>query len=238
MNDISGIIFDMDGVLLDSEEAMLQATIKGFADYGVQVSPEDFTPFFGTGSEGYFGGVAEKYGISYSPALADHMYQKYLEIVDKEVIRYPGVPQEIERLYREGYQLAIASSAAKIKVLANIKATGINPAHIRVVVTGDDVTRNKPHPEIFLKAAEGLDLPPAKCLVVEDSVSGIKAAVAAGMKCVGVRGTYSDEQLLAAGAWKLADHLPAVAGQGTVPMENIVFPAPPCYNEPIKNHKT
>ena len=209
MKDILGIIFDMDGVLLDTEEAMLQATIKGFADYGARVLPEDFTPFFGTGSEGYFGGVGAKYGIAYSPELADHMYFKYLEIVDKEAIRYPGVAEELERLHREGRRLAVASSAAKIKVTANIKAAGIKPEYIDFVVTGDDVLRNKPDPEIFLKAAAGLGLSPAQCLVAEDSVSGIRAAVSAGMRCVGVRGTYPDKELLEAGACKLVSHRPS-----------------------------
>ena len=209
MTNIAGILFDMDGVLLDTEEAMLQATIRGFADYGVTVQPEDFTPFFGTGSKGYFGGVGEKYGISYSPELSDYMYDKFLEVIDNEAIRYPGVVRELARLHGEGYKLAIASSAAKKKVLANIRTAGINPAHIDYLVTEDDITRNKPDPEIFLKAAEGLGLSPSQCIVVEDSVSGIKAGVAAGMRCVGVRGTYPDDLLLAAGAWKIVDHLPS-----------------------------
>ena len=209
MKDISGIIFDMDGVLLDTEEAMLQSTIKGFADYGAHVKPDDFTPFFGTGSERYFGGVGSKYGIPYSSALADHMYRKYLEVVDKEAIRYPGVAQEIARLHKEGYKLAVASSAARIKVLANINAAGIKQEYIDFVVTGDEVINNKPDPEIFLKVAEGLGLAPVKCLVAEDSISGIRAAVSAGMKCVGVRGTYPDRELLGAGAYKLVSHLPS-----------------------------
>lgn len=209
MGDFSGIIFDMDGVLLDTEEAMLESTIKGFADYGVTVKPEDFTPFFGTGSAGYFGGVCAKYGIPCSPEFVEDMYQKYLAIVDKEAIRYFGIPQEIEKLRRAGYRLAVASSAAKIKVLANIKAAGINPQYIDFVVTEDDITNNKPHPEIFLKAANGLGLAPAECLVAEDSVSGIKAAVSAGMKCVGIRGTYPDQELLDAGAYKLVSHQPS-----------------------------
>lgn len=209
MENFSGIIFDMDGVLLDTEEVMLQSTIKGFADYGVTVKPEDFTPFFGTGSAGYFGGVCAKYGIPCSPEFVEDMYQKYLAIVDKEAIRYFGIPQAIENLRRDGYRLAIASSAAKIKVLANIKAARINPASIDFVVTEDDITNNKPHPEIFLKAAEGLGLSPTECLVAEDSVSGIKAAVSAGMKCVGIRGTYPDQELLDAGAYKLVRHQPS-----------------------------
>lgn len=209
MGIFSGIIFDMDGVLLDTEEVMLQSTIKGFADYGVSVKPEDFIPFFGTGSAGYFGGVCAKYGIPCSPEFVEDMYQKYLSVVDQEAIRYFGIPQEIEQLHRDGYKLAVASSAAKIKVLANIKAAGIDPVYIDFIVTEDDITNNKPDPEIFLKAAEGLGLSPAECLVAEDSVSGIKAAISAGMKCVGIRGTYPDQDLLDAGAYKLVSHQPS-----------------------------
>ena len=206
---IRGILLDMDGVLLDTEEAMLQSTIRGFADYGAVVSPEDFTPFFGAGSREYLGGVGAKYGIAYSPELHDYMYNKYLEIVDRETVRYPGTPQEIERLFRKGYRLAVSSSAARIKVMANLRAADINPDFITCIITEDDITKNKPDPEIFLKAAQSLGLQPEECLAVEDSINGIKAASAAGIKCIGVRGTYPDSELQKAGAYKLVSHFPS-----------------------------
>lgn len=195
------IIFDMDGVLLDTEDAMMNASIAGFADYGVTVCKEDFVPFFGTGSVGYFGGVAAKYGLSYSPELAKHMYDKYLEIAKDEVIIYPGVSEKIRELHEEGFRIAVASSAAAIKVYANLDIAGIKRDWLQYVVTEDDITRNKPDPEIFLKAANGLGVAPEKCLVCEDSFSGVRAAVSAGMKCAGIRGTYEDEKLIESGAF-------------------------------------
>ena len=90
---------------------------------------------------------------------------------------------------------------------ANLRVAGINRDWLECVVTEDDVTKAKPDPMIFLKAAKGLDIPPEKCLVCEDSFSGVTAAIAAGMKCVGIRGTYSDEKLTEAGAFIIMDSI-------------------------------
>lgn len=201
MSFFDAVIFDMDGVLLDTEEAMMNASIAGFADYGITVCREDFVPFFGTGSVGYFGGVAGKYGLPYSPELAKHMYDKYLEIAGDEVVIYPGVSEKIRQLHQAGFKIAVASSAAGVKVFANLDLAGISTEWVDCVVTEDDITKNKPDPEIFLKAAEGLGVSPAKCLVCEDSFSGVKAAVSAGMKCAGIRGTYDDKELIESGAF-------------------------------------
>ncbi len=201
------IIFDMDGVLLDTEEAMIKASIEGFKDYGVTVCKEDFVPFFGTGSVKYFGGVAEKYGLSYSPELAAYMYNKYLEMAKDEVVIFPGVAGKIQELHQQGFKIAVASSAAGIKVYANLDFAGINRDWVDFVITEDDITKNKPDPEIFLKAAQGVGVEPSKCLVCEDSFSGVKAAVDAGMKCAGIRGTYPDEKLLETGAFTVLNSI-------------------------------
>ncbi len=199
------IIFDMDGVLLDTEDAMIKASIEGFKDYGVTVSAEDFVPFFGTGSVKYFGGVAEKYGLSYSPELATHMYNKYLDMAKDEVVIFPGVAGKIKELHDEGFKIAVASSAAGMKVYANLEFAGINKEWVDIVLTEDDITKNKPDPEIFLKAAEGVGVDPSLCVVCEDSISGVIAAVSAGMKCVGIKGTYPSEKLVENGAFIVLD---------------------------------
>lgn len=201
------IIFDMDGVLLDTEGAMLKATIAGFADYGVTACEEDFIPFFGTGSAGYFGGVCAKYGIPFTPELSKHMYDRYLDIVDEEAVLYPGIPEKIQELYQAGFRIAVASSSSREKVEANLRVAGINKDWLGCVVTENDVTKVKPDPEIFLTAAKGLGVSPDKCLVCEDSFSGVMAAIAAGMKCVGIRGTYDDEKLIESGAFTVIDSI-------------------------------
>jgi len=94
--------------------------------------------------------------------------------------------------------LAVASSADKIKVVANLKKIELAPESWDAVVTGERVEQKKPAPDIFLTAARDLGVPPAQCVVVEDAVNGIEAAKAAGMRCVAVAQTFPAERLQAA----------------------------------------
>ena len=107
----------------------------------------------------------------------------------------------MERLRRAGIACAVASSADRIKVEANLTTTvGVPLSLFGTIVTGEDVTRRKPFPDLFLLAAERLGVAPAACCVVEDAVNGVQAAKAAGMRCVAVATSFSPAELLAAGA--------------------------------------
>ena len=203
--DVTAVIFDMDGVLLDNEDAMMSASIQGLSDYGVTAEASDFTQFFGRGTDAYVGGVCKMHGLEYRREIAEHIYDIYDKIAPAEARVFPGVSGVIAGLHAAGYKIAIASSAAGRKVSTNIKVAGILPSTVDCVVTEDDITRNKPDPQIFLKAAEKLEVPIEKCIVCEDSFSGVRAAVAAGALCVGIRGTYSDEILKESGAACIID---------------------------------
>lgn len=199
-DEIKGIIFDMDGVLVDSEPVIEAAARAGLAEFGVNALPEDFTPFVGTGEDSYIGGVAEKYGVPYRLEMKTRVYRIYLEIVESELGLFVGVPELLEKLKRRGYRLALASSADRIKIDANLKAAGIGHDFFEVILSGDDVERKKPHPDIYLKACAELKLDPKKTLVVEDALNGVQAAAAAGCLCCGVTGSFSAEALKAEGA--------------------------------------
>lgn len=198
--DIKGIIFDMDGVLVDSEPAMAHASVIGMAKHGIYVKDEDFYPYFGTDEKTYFGSVFEKYGGKYTPEIAEEIYDIYCETAPSVISIFPGVSETFKKLHDMGYKLAIASSSIKRKLDVNITSTGIDKNILDAVVCGSDVVKRKPDPEIFLKAAEKLGLSPANCLVAEDAISGVKAAKAAGMYCFGVTTTFSAERLKEIGA--------------------------------------
>ena len=197
---IKAVIFDMDGVLVDSEHVIEAAAVKALKEYGVEARPEDFIPFVGAGDDRYIGGVAEKYGLSYRKEMKERLYEIYLEILEDELGVFEGALPLLEILKKEGYILALASSADKIKVKANLKAAGIPAEYFSCVFTGEDVSEKKPSPEIYLKTAEKLAARPGECVVVEDALNGIESAKSAGMVSVGVAASFSAEELQKAGA--------------------------------------
>lgn len=189
------VLFDMDGVLVDSEPVIEAAARTGLAEYGVKAEPEDFIPFVGTGEDSYIGGVARKYGLEYKPEMKKRVYEIYLQIVKFQLGIYEGVTGMLQALKDDGWLLAVASSADRIKINANLEAAGIPDSLFSAIISGEDVERKKPWPDIYLKAADCVEVPSENCVVVEDSLSGIKAAKAAGMKCIAVSTSFSRERL-------------------------------------------
>jgi HAD superfamily hydrolase (TIGR01509 family) len=197
-----GVIFDMDGVLLDSEEFICKAACRMFEELGQKVPPEDFLAFVGTGEDRYIGGVAEKYNFPLDIKSAKRRtYDIYLDIIKGALKPFPGTHKFIEKCRKMNKKIAIASSADRRKVEGNLKEIDLPPSNFDAVVVGEDVVHKKPSPEIFLLAAKRLELPAEVCLVVEDAVSGVKAAKAAGMRCMGMTTSFSRKQLNGADYW-------------------------------------
>jgi beta-phosphoglucomutase len=193
---IKGILFDMDGVLLDSEHLTSQAAINYFAKKGFTVKHEDFIPFYGTGEKGFFGGVAEKYGIPYDNSIeANKIYTEYGELAFGNIGPLPGVVQFIGICKSRNLKMAVATSAGLKKMKINLHLLGFSDDTFDALVCGSDITNNKPHPEIFITAAQKLGLKPEECLVVEDAPSGVKAGKAAGAKCLALTTSVSKEVL-------------------------------------------
>jgi beta-phosphoglucomutase len=186
----------MDGVLTDSEPLINAAAVAMFRERGLEVQPEDFHPFVGTGENRYLGGVAEKYGrVLDIPEAKKRTYEIYLELVPTRLHAFPGAVESVRACKASGLRVAVASSADWIKIEANLRKIGLPPEEWDAIVTGDDVEHKKPAPEIFLAAAQKLGLTAAECVVVEDAVNGVQAAKAAGMRCVAVAQTFPADQL-------------------------------------------
>lgn len=192
-----GIILDMDGVLVDSEPFICRAACMMFAELGLKVQPEDFTPFIGTGEDRFIGGAAEKYNFPLDIKSAKkRTYDIYLEIIKGSLKPLPGVFEFIERCRQMGKKLAVASSADARKVKGNLDEIGLSADLFGSVITGEDVIRKKPNPDIFLLAAQRLNLNPQDCLVVEDAVSGVAAAKAAGARCLALTTSFDRKALV------------------------------------------
>ena len=193
---MKAVIFDMDGVLTDSEPLICEAAMRMFREKGCEVSPEDFRPFVGAGENRYIGGVAEKHGIALDLASAKkRTYEIYLELVPTRLRAFPGAVELVRACKAADGRVAVASSADRIKVNANLDQIGLPPGDWDAVIVAEDVERRKPAPDIFLAAAQRLGVSPRDCVVIEDAPNGIRAAKAAGMKCVAVAQTFPADQL-------------------------------------------
>lgn len=207
-----GVIFDMDGVLLDSEPFICKAACMMFAEHGLTVQPEDFLPFVGAGENRYIGGVAEKHGF---PVEIDEVkrrtYDIYLEIIRGRLEALPGVYAFLDACRRAGKRIALATSADLRKAEGNLREIRLPMSTFDAAVTGEDVVHKKPDPEIFVTAARRLGLTPERCLVVEDAVNGVAAARAAGCRCLALTTSFTREQL--AGADWFAPNLAGAPGE-------------------------
>ena len=180
---LEGVIFDMDGVLCDSEPFIYEASRRMFVEtYGINPKEEDFFPFVGAGEDRFIGGVAEKYGIRLDPERDKaRTYAIYLEIIRGRLKPLPGVgefvrrcrerrPEDRRRLRRRRRQSHRQPAPDRPRP----------PETFDAILTGSDVRRKKPDPEIFLAAAARLGLPAETCLVIEDALNGLRAGKSAG----------------------------------------------------------
>ncbi len=205
---IRGVIFDMDGVLCDSEPLIAEAAGLMFREkYGAPATAADFHPFIGTGEDRFLGGVAEKYGVTLQPGVdKDRTYEIYLALIPGRLQPLPGTHDFVAAARERGLKLALATSADRVKLHGNLAAIRLPESSFDVAVAGGEVQRKKPYPDIFLLAAERIGIPPAECLVVEDAPSGLQAGKAAGCRCLGITSTFDAARLRAAGAdWIAAD---------------------------------
>jgi beta-phosphoglucomutase len=193
---IKGVLFDMDGVLVDSEAFICNAAIEMFREKGVMAKKADFQPFVGMGENIYLGGVAEKYNIHLDITEAkERTYKIYEELTSGKLLPLPGALELISICRIKGLKLALATSTDRTKMEINLRAIGLSTGSFHSTINGLEVERKKPFPDIYLKASERIGLKPEECLVVEDAVSGVKSAKAAGCKCLAVTTTFKKEEL-------------------------------------------
>jgi HAD superfamily hydrolase (TIGR01509 family) len=181
------VIFDMDGVLSDTQMIHAQLESDLLRRFGIEMSPEDLTrEFAGVPDPEMFQAIFQRHGKD--PAGLEKLLEgKWDEL--KEKVRGGGVPpvpgsRELVRMLRgRGVRLAVASSSYRSFVELVLQELDL-AAQFQAVVTVEDVERGKPHPDIFLLAAERLGVPPPACVVIEDGINGMMAAKRAGMKCI------------------------------------------------------
>jgi len=200
--DLYGLIFDVDGVIADTEAVNAGASIKVFEDlFGIKgVKRQDFEAGLGRGAEEYVKAAARVHGLELTKEQvekATQLRQEYfLKILSEEPLpAFPSVLELIEgAMQREDFRVAIATSSTPEKSRAVLNAAKV-PYQKMVYIKGDDVTNKKPDPELFLLAAERMGIEPANCVVIEDAPNGVQAARAAGAKCIAVTNSTNAEKL-------------------------------------------
>ncbi|MHC4498208.1 MAG: HAD family hydrolase, partial [Planctomycetota bacterium] len=191
-----------DGVIADTEAVNAKATIKVFQDlFGLHgVQRMDFEAGLGRGAAEYVRAAARVHGLELTDeqvaAATSARQENFLNLLKQEPLKlFPGVMQLINSaLARDDFSLAIATSGTRKKSQAVLQSTRV-PYQQMVYVTGSDVTHKKPHPELFLTAAEKMSVPPQKCVVIEDAPDGVLAAHNAGCKCIAVTNSAAPDKL-------------------------------------------
>jgi HAD superfamily hydrolase (TIGR01509 family) len=218
------IIFDMDGVLTDSEWFIAEAGRLMFREtHHVEVTHDDFREFIGMGENRFLGGVAEKHRIADFRIERDkeRTYAIYAELIRGRLKAMPGAVEFVRAAKERGLKTAVATSTDYTKMAASLEAIGLDQGTFDAAVNGLDVERRKPFPDLFLEAAKRAGAAPENCWVVEDSVNGVRAAKAAGMKCLGLLTTDTAEAISSSGADLVARDLSAVSPEALFPAARI-----------------
>lgn len=192
---LKAVIFDMDGVLIDSEPFHLMVNKRIFKKLKINVTDEEYQNFIGTTHEYMWSTLKEKYGLPQKVSeLVNMQVSGNIEYIKNEKIEeIKGVIDLLSMIKKENIKIGIASSSPKEVIELVINKLGISN-YFSAIVSGEDLKKGKPAPDIFLDAAKLLKTEPSNCVVVEDSKKGVNAAKAAKMKCVGFRNQNTRNQ--------------------------------------------
>ncbi|NEB00828.1 HAD family phosphatase [Streptomyces sp. SID13726] len=189
MSRLSGIsvIFDLDGTLVDSEPNYYEAGRQTLAEHGVpDFTWADHERYVGISTQETVARWKTLYGLRASvPELLADKNRRYLELARTATRAYPEMRKFVELLAGAGVPMAVASGSSLRAIDAILAGTGLD-AHLRTVVSADEVAHGKPAPDVFLEAARRLGADPADCVVLEDAAPGAAAAHAAGMRCIAI----------------------------------------------------
>jgi HAD superfamily hydrolase (TIGR01509 family) len=208
------IIFDCDGVLVDSEIVSFETEAEMFAEIGIGLTAHDLlTRFLGTSSASMFATIEQENGIRLPPDFAERAARRTLEAFDRALKPIPGI---VELLADLPDRKCVASSSEPPRIRHSLTLAGLLQHFEPHIFSATQVKRGKPAPDLFLLAAESMGVAPARCLVIEDSVAGVTAARAAGMTVLGFTGGSHcldghADKLRTAGASDVFDSCPGLA---------------------------
>ncbi|HEU5229768.1 MAG TPA: HAD family phosphatase [Ktedonobacteraceae bacterium] len=184
---IRAVIWDLDGVIIDSAQEHLKAWQRLAQETGVTFTEEQFWATFGQRNDAIIPTIWGSISPERVRELADRKEAYFREFVRETAAPLPGAIELLSALHDAGYAQALASSTPIENIQLISDVLGLR-RYLSVFVSGERVPHGKPAPDVFLKAAEELGIEPTKCLVIEDAVAGVEAAHAGGMRCIAVAG--------------------------------------------------
>ncbi len=193
---LKAVLFDMDGVIVDTEPLHHKAYFQMFYDRNLEVSDAMYHSFTGQSTLKVCWQLCDHFKLEVNPQeLVLHKRSKFQELFknDPDLALISGVRERIEEYYENGLVLVLASSASMGTINAVFERFNLN-TYFKAKLSGADLKASKPHPEIFLKAAQAAEKEKQNCVVIEDSTNGIIAAKAANITCVGYDSINSKNQ--------------------------------------------
>lgn len=195
-NMIQTVIFDMDGVIVDTEPVHHFAYYQHFNELNIEVSDEMYRSFTGNSTRNIFQKLKAQFDLQEDVEdlilRKRHLFNEAFDLKE-DLYLIEGVEDLIKDLHGNGIQLIVASSASKVTIDKVFKRFHLHQ-YFTHIVSGEDFPKSKPHPAIFEHAASLSIAPKENCIVIEDSTNGIHAAVAAGIFCVGYDSFHSKDQ--------------------------------------------
>lgn len=188
-----GVLWDLDGTLIDSGDAHWHTWRAALREEGVDLRREQFDAGFGQRNDRFLRGLlGEALSTAEIVRISARKEQAYRDLVRETGVRFlPGAHAWLVRLQAAGWRQAIGSSAPRPNVDVIVAVLQLE-RYVQATVSGDDVQRGKPDPQVFLLAAERIGVPPERCVVVEDAPVGVEAGQRGGMHTIGVRTTHAD----------------------------------------------
>lgn len=193
---LKAVIFDMDGVIVDSEPLHRKSYQKMFSDFDLKVSKELYESFTGQATKAICERLCGTFNLDYDPQLLVNQKRKHFSLLfdeDHEFCLIEGVLDLIKDYHQSGLNLVLASSASMQNINRIFERFDLD-SYFKAKLSGADLKASKPHPEIFIKATEASGFPKENCFVIEDSTNGIRAAKSAGLFCVGFESPNSKNQ--------------------------------------------
>ena len=200
------VVFDMDGLMLDSERAITDCMARAAAEAGHALPQSLWLDLVGTGEAACREILRQRLGAAAADAMLAHADTLYDVVVDAGMPHRPGIVALLDWLERCGMPRAVATSTARPLALRKLRRAGLLD-RFHAICTSSDVARPKPAPDVYLLAAARLEVEPARCLVLEDSPTGVRAALAAGMTPVQVPDLVAPDEAVRALRHRIVESL-------------------------------
>jgi HAD superfamily hydrolase (TIGR01509 family) len=200
------LIWDCDGVLVDSEKHSCSAWLPVLSRRGIDVDLDYIETFIGRSDQAILDDLCERMGITIDPDdIGDERQKEYFRRAKGATDSFPGLPELLTRFRQQKLPMAVASSGHLEKIQFSLGQAGLAD-RFDIFCSATEVEHGKPAPDLFLLAAARLDISPKDCAVIEDSIPGLQGAAAAGMRPLGFTSSHSPAILAEAGAESIFSH--------------------------------